>query len=270
MTSTSCWSPSWSRSPSRLIRAIPLGHQRDVVALDRVEDAVLGVDDDRPGRRAPGAAASSSRRARGRRACCFEERDAARRARLVAPGCTRTGSSKLGIDLGQLRSEPARYGRASAHEVGVERQVAVEPADLRRERRAIAGRSANSHCGVRWKTVDVLRLERQLRDHLVAGAPGADHGDPLAAADRCPRASAPCARTALEVRRRPRSRAGSGRLRKPTAVITAFERSVRSPSGPSMRISHIAVVLVPGQRAHLGVERRCRSRRSNVSATQSK
>ena len=30
-----------------------------------------------------------------------------------------------------------------------------------------------------------------------------------------------------------------GRLRKPTAVITPFERKVRSPSGPRTLISHI-------------------------------
>ena len=45
-----------------------------------------------------------------------------------------------------------------------------------------------------------------------------------------------------------------GRLRKPTAVMTPFARSTRSPSGPSMDTCHSLVVLVPRHRPHLGLE----------------
>jgi hypothetical protein len=60
-----------------------------------------------------------------------------------------------------------------------------------------------------------------------------------------------------------------GRLRKPTAVITAFARSVRSPAGPSIETSHSPAA--SSQRsARTSVSKTMSSRTSKVSATQSK
>ena len=60
-----------------------------------------------------------------------------------------------------------------------------------------------------------------------------------------------------------------GRLRKPTAVITAFERSVRLPSGPSTVISHIEAAS-SHTNEQTSVSKVMSPRTLNVSATQSK
>ncbi len=60
-----------------------------------------------------------------------------------------------------------------------------------------------------------------------------------------------------------------GRFRKPTAVTTAFERRRSGPAGPSTSISHM-----DDPSSHVSertsVSKTISSRRSNVSATQSK
>ena len=60
-----------------------------------------------------------------------------------------------------------------------------------------------------------------------------------------------------------------GRLRKPTAVITARERIVRAPSGPSMSIRHSPAASSQVSALTSVSNWMCR-RRSNSSATQSK
>ena len=60
-----------------------------------------------------------------------------------------------------------------------------------------------------------------------------------------------------------------GRLRKPTAVITACERSVRRPSGPSTVMSHIEAASSHSS-ARTSVLKVMSPRTSNVSATQLK
>ena len=66
----------------------------------------------------------------------FEEGEQPSRARLLS-GLTAWGSLKSGSISRDVGDAVERAG-AGAHEVGVERQVAVEPVDLRRERRPVA------------------------------------------------------------------------------------------------------------------------------------
>ena len=58
-----------------------------------------------------------------------------------------------------------------------------------------------------------------------------------------------------------------GRLRKPTAVMTPFARSTRSPSGPAMDTCH-SLVVSSHAIDRTSVSKRMSSRSSNVSATQ--
>ena len=82
------------------------------------------------------------------------------------------------IDLRDVGDAVERAG-AGAHEVGVERQVAVEPVDLRRERRTVAGH-AEQPLRRALEHGYVGGFQRDLGDHLVAGAAGADHRHALA------------------------------------------------------------------------------------------
>ncbi|CAB4908075.1 unannotated protein [freshwater metagenome] len=154
-----------------------VGHQRDVVRFENVEDAVLAVDGE------------GTRGEIGVRGChpanelwvaelALEERERRVPHELVRfAACV--GIVEVRVDLTEVREEPDRHGRAEPHEVRVKGQVPIEPIHLRRVGRAVAGRG---HHPLRRALEDdnVFGIEGELRDQLVAARPGADDGEALA------------------------------------------------------------------------------------------
>ena len=159
--------PSSPSMPRRVDALDPVRDERHVVAQDRVEMLYSGVDHHRPSR--PRRVGGSHLRATApdRRASARGNRSRHRAFRLLNALTAWDRRTR-----GRCRSSSAtpRGGhRAQAHEVRVEREVAVEPVHLRRERRAVA-RDPAQPLRRPLEHDDVVGLQRELGDELVAGA----------------------------------------------------------------------------------------------------
>ena len=157
-----------------------LRHQRDVVAEQHVQDAVVPIDQDRP---------SGHRGRLGRHLLQqvgtvaelgLEESDAEVPDLLVdGADCMLVPEVRVDLEVleGVLRTVHERG--LEPREVGEVREVAIEPVDLVRVRGEIAGRLIYP-VGRALEDIHMTGFLDHLGDQLVAGTTGADHGDPLA------------------------------------------------------------------------------------------
>ena len=154
------------------------------------------------------------------------------------------GSTQL-LRAGQpTRPEPS--------EVLEVREVPIQPVHLRRVRRAVAG-DVEAPVGGALEEVRVACHLGELRDHLVAGAPAADHRDPLAGEVQIARPAGGVEQRALErcqpfdvrqVRTGQEAHAADHRVGTP----------VPRPVGPDRCDLPDLGVLVPDHRLHFGLE----------------
>ncbi len=170
------------------------------------------------------------------------------------------------IDLRDVGDAVERTG-AGAHEVGVERQVAVEPVDLRRERRPVAGHRKQP-LRRPLEHGDMRGLQARSRGSSGSRCSRCRSPRPVCPSGRSPAATAPYATRHRRTFRRRRS--GDVRPAEKTDRRDHRARADRrAPSGPSMAICHSPAASSQVSDLTSVSNWMCR-RRSKLSATQSK